>query len=199
MDLADKADNFIGEQASRTYSEKEVIEMMRSLKNKSEERKAFTPSINALSKKISKIGMSTSAQATSANQNSLSTSKKANSEIVQKKNSESKSGKSGRLIEISIPQPLSRTDRNRRKFSIHIHYLDESGKKRATTVRFGDHDKTDYYEHKDETKRLGYINRLKHSDDPFHQNFWIANLLNGKSSNLTDNYNAILSSFGMGL
>ena len=125
-----------------------------------------------------------------------------NSEIpVSAKTTGKRTGTSegGKIISVNIPNALPRTERNRRKMAIHIIYLDTQGKKRATTVRFGDHDKTDYYEHKDETKRLDYVNRLKNTADPFHPNFWIANLLNGKSTNLSENYNSIVSSLGLGL
>lgn len=99
MDLAEKADEFIGEQPGRTYSEKEVIELMRTIgKGKTEPKKAFIPTINALSKKISKavIGSSENQQ-----KNPVSTTK----EIPNKKvpNKEISEKKGGQILSISIP------------------------------------------------------------------------------------------------
>lgn len=102
-----------------------------------------------------------------------------------------------KINSLRLPEALERSEKNRRKFNIGMTYTDENSKKHNHSVKFGDHERTDFYQHKDETRRFNYVNRLKNTDNPLYPNYWNKNLLNHPSGNLSKAFEQITESLGL--
>lgn len=81
------------------------------------------------------------------------------------------------LLKINPPE-LIKSNKMKKKYSVKVVFLDEKRVRRSKTIFFGDKDRDDYIDHKDEIKKTSRINRLRHVDDIFHKDFWNLNLLN---------------------
>lgn len=59
------------------------------------------------------------------------------------------------------------------------------------TIAFGKKNEQEYIDHKDKNKRSVSVSRLQHVDNPFHQNFYKAHILNGPHTNVFDNFKEV--------
>jgi hypothetical protein len=95
------------------------------------------------------------------------------------------------LIKVEPPQLIT-NEKMRKKYSVRLTYLGKNHVKRNKTVYFGDKEKPDYIDHKDNAKKMSIINRLKNSDSPFSKDFWRLNLLNNKET-ISESYSDVLT------
>lgn len=93
-----------------------------------------------------------------------------------------------KLKYIGYPKKLTPSERCRKKYAVQIIFEDQKGKEHKKHVRFGKEGKTDYVDDKDELKRISLVNKLGHTDDILHGNFYRAYLLNSKEDNIHDAY-----------
>lgn len=107
--------------------------------------------------------------------------------------------KSVQIVDLGTVKALERSSNNRRKFKIPLKYVGEDEKTHGATIKFGDHERVDFFQDKNEARRLGYVNRIGNTDNPLHQNFWNARLLNHHSGNLKFAFEEIKKSFGLGI
>lgn len=94
------------------------------------------------------------------------------------------------------PPVLNTNEKLHKKYSVRITYMDENRRRKNKTVFFGDKEKQDYVDHKDETRRLSAISRLGKSSDPFNKDFWKLNLLNNKES-VSEAYSDVLAQLNL--
>lgn len=94
------------------------------------------------------------------------------------------------IIKIDPPQTITK-EKFKKKYSIRITYLDDKKVRKVKTIMFGDKEKLDFIDDKDQARRLSRVKMLRHTDDPFHKDFWKLHLLNSKD-NLGDAYAVLL-------
>lgn len=94
------------------------------------------------------------------------------------------------------PPVLNTNEKLHKKYSVRITYMDENRRRKNKTVFFGDKEKLDYVDHKDETRRLSAVSRLSKSSDPFNKDFWKLNLLNNKES-VSEAYSDVLAQLNL--
>lgn len=95
-----------------------------------------------------------------------------------------------------IEMPVLLSGPGKKRFSIRIIYLDDAGKKKTKTVRFGDRTVSEYIDHNDLLKKKSVQSRLQNVNDPFHKSFWRLNLLNNKE-NIIDSYTDLMQQLNL--
>lgn len=79
---------------------------------------------------------------------------------------------------ISFPEEIKATEKLKKKYKIHLQYVDEKGIKHNKTIRFGKHGKDDYLDHKNIDQKNKLTAKLCNTHNIFHPNYWRLNLLN---------------------
>ena len=92
---------------------------------------------------------------------------------------------------IQVDMPLSiKHPKMKKKYMIQFKYIDGSTI-HTKTVKFGDHEKDDFIDHKDITRREQTMYRIRNYDNPFKGNYWRYHLLN-KYTTLLEAYTMFL-------
>ncbi len=105
---------------------------------------------------------------------------KKNEVVAVKKKRQTWSSDKFKLLKVEPPVVVSGLG-VRKRFSIRLTYLNEEGKKKCKSVRFGEVGKQEYIDDADELKRISTCNKLKYTADVFNKSFWRLNLLNSKN------------------
>jgi hypothetical protein len=85
-----------------------------------------------------------------------------------------------KIVDIEQPRKIERKE-SRKRYSIRVKYLDLDGKDPKTrykSVRFGDKDRKEFIDHKDEALRDKTLKHMKKCSTPFDRNFYTRELLN---------------------
>lgn len=98
------------------------------------------------------------------------------------------------LKKISFPEKLKESNKIKKKYKIQLAF-EKNGKTHNKTVRFGDHDKSDFIEDKDVKKKQNMMGKLGNTTNPLHKNFWRYHLLNGNSDDIQKNWNSLITKF----
>lgn len=97
-----------------------------------------------------------------------------------------------KLQNITFPESIKASERLKKKYKIHIQYLDENNVKHNKTIRFGKHGKEDYLDNKNENQKKKLTSKLCNTHNLFHENYWRLNLLN-TTDDLKSNYFNLLN------
>jgi len=97
---------------------------------------------------------------------------------------------------LKIESPHQITLAGRKRYSVKIYYLDNEGKKKSKTIRFGDKNQQEFIDNHDLLKKKSVVSRLQNVNDPFNKSFWRLNLLNNKD-NLLDSYTDMIKQLGL--
>jgi len=96
--------------------------------------------------------------------------------------------KKAKLLSLGFPQKVETNDHSKKKYLIQIKYQDNQDKIRIKNVRFGKDNVEDYIDHRDDSKRLRCINKMKNDDNFLHPNFYRLYLLNSKNIDMYEAY-----------
>lgn len=111
--------------------------------------------------------------------NSIKMSNNSKEIVKSKKKKECLLWNDGYTIKnISYPEEIIANERLKKKYKVHLQYLDPKGIKHTKTIRFGKQGKDDYLDHKNMDQKNKLTAKLCNTHNIFHPNYWRLNLLN---------------------
>ncbi len=104
-----------------------------------------------------------------------------------------------RVVSLGYPQAIdvTLTKYKRKSMRILINYVTHAGQTKQKTIFFGRRDRIPFIIHKDEARKRTEMLKLHRCTDPFEANFYELHLLNGASTELSENYAALLKYLGV--
>ena len=91
---------------------------------------------------------------------------------------------------------LKPSEKCKRRYKCEVIY-EQDGKEHRKQVRFGNADKKEFVDDHDNAKRLSIINKLGHTDDPLHPNFYRMYLLNSIETDIDNAYINLVKNMGL--